>query len=116
VPILLVEGAALALHRLLPDLPAPAAWAVHFGFVLVLALSFPVIVSCINLAVEPAIRGTAMAAYTFVLFVGVSLSAWVAARVDFAVVLLLYAAALLACGGLSATALLRRRVGFAQSP
>lgn len=110
VPILAVEAATLGLHFALPALPAAAGWTVHFGFVLALALSFPVIVSCINLSVDAAIRGTAMAAYTFVLFVGVSLGTWAAARLDFAAILLLYAAALLGCGALSAAAHRRRPV------
>lgn len=115
VPILLIEAVTLGLHLALPALPVVAGWAVHFGFVLVLALSFPVIVSCINLSVEPAIRGTAMAAYTFVLFVGVSVSAWAAARLDFPEVLALYATALLGCGILSGVVLLRQRSSLAQS-
>ena len=62
-----------------------------------MALSFPVIVSCIALTVEPAIRGTAMAAYTFTLFVGVSLGAWLASRLEFADLALGYLFALFAC-------------------
>ncbi len=108
VPILLVEAAALALHLALPVLPVLLGWAVHFVFILALALSFPVIVSCINRAVEPAIRGTAMAAYTFTLFIGVSLSAWAAARLGFAELVLTYATALLAAAVLAGAALARR--------
>jgi MFS family permease len=96
-PILALEGVALALHLALPALPVWGGWAVHFVFTLTLALSFPVIVSCIALTVEPAIRGTAMAAYTFTLFVGVSLGAWLASRLEFADLALGYLFALFAC-------------------
>jgi YNFM family putative membrane transporter len=108
-PILAVEGVALALHLVLPEIPVWAGWAVHFGFTLALALSFPVIVSCIALTVDPNIRGTAMAAYTFTLFVGVSLGAWLAARLDFADLTLGYVLAFFACAILTGSAVLERR-------
>ncbi|EKV28149.1 hypothetical protein C882_1150 [Caenispirillum salinarum AK4] len=108
-PVLLIEAALLAAHLALPVLPSWAAAALHFGFVLMLALSFPLIVSCIMQATEPALRGTAMAAYTFVLFLGVSLGAWAASTLQFQEVTLAYACTLAVCAGLGGLVVVRRQ-------